>query len=71
MITENGKAIQIKLQLLPSPCHVSFINQEHGSNNSDCPSCHKTMKYVEWQKNFCQHSNHKEAAKPSQVLPWS
>ena len=28
MITENEKAPQIKVQILPSPCNVSFINQE-------------------------------------------
>ena len=30
MITENEKVQQIRVQLSLSPCHVSFINQEHG-----------------------------------------
>jgi len=30
MMTENYKALQIGVQLLPSPCHINFINQEHG-----------------------------------------
>ena len=33
MITENEKAPQMRIQLLPSPCHVSFINQEHGKTS--------------------------------------
>ena len=33
MVTENKKAPQIRVLLSPSPCHVIFINQEHGFNN--------------------------------------
>ena len=29
MIKENEKPPQIRVQLSPQPCHVSFINQEH------------------------------------------
>ena len=29
MITENEKAPQIRVKLLPSSCNVNFINQEH------------------------------------------
>ena len=32
MRTENEKAPQTRAQLLPSPCHVSFINHEHAYN---------------------------------------
>ena len=30
MIAENEKAPQIRVQLLPSPCHVISIHQKHG-----------------------------------------
>ena len=30
MITEYEKALQIRVQHSPSPCHISFINHEHG-----------------------------------------
>ena len=35
MIAENEKALQIRSQLLPSPCHVISVNEEHAI----MPSC--------------------------------
>ena len=34
MRTKNKKASQIRAQNSPSPCHVSFINHEHGFTKS-------------------------------------
>ena len=38
MITENKKALQIRVQLSPSPCYIIFINHEHDSDWSPAMS---------------------------------
>ena len=68
MRTENEKAPQIKVQILPSPCNVSFINHEHEYGNSS-NFCSKLIPNQKSYKSKCSFLGKGWGQNPQKNMP--